>query len=135
MDDPSTGSGRTAGEGGAIIGPAVFSLDEALSRVDHDVEILHTMAAIFVDQGPKDLEHLQAALASGDAAAVARDAHRLKGALLQFCAPAVFEATKELEAWGQAGDLTSARAACARLETELPRLLAALRGFLAGARS
>jgi len=105
----------------------IFSLDEALARVDDDREIFQTMAELFVDQGPKDLAEAQAALAAQDAAALARSAHRLKGAILQFCAPAVFEATTELEALGKAGDLKAAVAVCAKLETELLRLLAALR--------
>lgn len=108
----------------------VFSLDEALARVDYDREIFQTMAEIFVDQGPKDLADTQAALAAHDAAALARSAHRLKGAVLQFCAPSVFEATKELEELGKVGNLESAVAVCAKLETELLRLLAALRDHL-----
>ncbi len=108
----------------------VFSLEEALARIDHDCEIFQTMAEIFVDQGPKDLAETQAALAAQDAAALARSAHRLKGAVLQFCAPSVFEATQELEELGKTGNLRSAVAVCARLETELLRLIAALREAL-----
>lgn len=108
----------------------VFSLDGALARVDYDQEIFQAMAEIFVDQGPKDLADTRAALAARDAAALARSAHRLKGAILQFCAPAVFEATKELEELGKAGNLDSAAKVCAQLETELFRLVAALRGHL-----
>jgi len=106
---------------------AVFSLEQALARVDHDGEMFQAMAELFVDQGVKDLADTRAALAAQDAAGLARAAHRLKGAIIQFCAPAVFEATKELEALGRAGDLAAATTACATLETELLRLLAALR--------
>jgi HPt (histidine-containing phosphotransfer) domain-containing protein len=105
----------------------IFRLDEALARVDDDRDIFHTMAELFVEQGPKDLAETQAALAAQDAVALARSAHRLKGAILQFCAPAAFEATKELEELGKTGDLKSAVEVCAKLETELVRLLDALR--------
>lgn len=108
----------------------VFSLDEALARVDHDRDIFQTMAELFVDQGPKDLAETQAALAAQDAAALARSAHRLKGAILHFCAPAALEATRELEELGKADNLTAAVEVCAKLETELLRLLAALRHML-----
>ncbi|ALA58542.1 Hpt domain-containing protein [Nitrospira moscoviensis] len=111
---------------------AVFHLDDALSRVDHDLEVFRTMVELFVEQGPQDLAQVQAALASGDGAALACAAHRLKGALLQFCAPAALDTTKELEALGKSGHIAAARAVYARLEAELPQLLAALRGFLAG---
>lgn len=106
---------------------AIFNLEDALARVDHDREIFCIMAKLFVDQGPKDLADTQAALAANDAAALARCAHRLKGALLQFCAPSVFEATRELEELGNAGNLERAVAVCATLESELFRLLSALR--------
>lgn len=108
----------------------IFSLDEALARVDHDQEIFLMMAEILIDQGPKDLAETQAALAAQDAPALARSAHRLKGAILQFSAPTVFEATKKLEELGHAGNLESAVAVCATLEIELLRLLAALRQLL-----
>ena len=108
----------------------IFSLDDALARVDHDTEIFQIMAEIFVEQGLKDLADAQAALAAQDAPALARSAHRLKGAILQFSAPTVFEATKQLEELGHAGNLESAVAVCATLEIELLRLLAALRQLL-----
>lgn len=108
----------------------IFSLDEALARVDHDWDIFQTMAELFVEHGPKDMAETQAALAAQDATALARSAHRLKGAILQFCAPAALEAAKQLEESGKAGDLKSAVLVCAKLETELLRLLGALRHVL-----
>src|SRR4051794_19114287 len=107
-----------------------FNLDDALARVDDDRDIFQTMAEMFVEQGPKDLADTQAALAAQDAAALARCAHRLKGALLQFCASSAFEAARELEEIGQHGHMERAVAVCATLETELVRLLAALRELL-----
>lgn len=107
--------------------PSIFDLPAAMERVDGDADLFRTMAELFVEQGPQDLAEAQAALAAGDAAAVARSAHRLKGAVLQFCAPTVFALTKRLEELGKAGDLNSAPAVCAQLHTELLRLCAALR--------
>ena len=108
----------------------IFSLEEALALVDHDRDIFQAMAKLFVEHGLKDLAETQAALAAQDATALARSAHRLKGAILQFCAPAAIEATNQLEELGKAGDLKSAVEVCAKLETELLRLLAALRHVL-----
>jgi HPt (histidine-containing phosphotransfer) domain-containing protein len=109
---------------------SIFNLDDALARVDDDRELFQTMAEIFIEQVPKDLADTQAALDAQDAAALARCAHRLKGALLQFCASSAFEAARELEEIGQRGHLARAVAVCATLETELVRLLAALRELL-----
>lgn len=104
-----------------------FNLRAALARIDDDEELFHTLVELFVEQGPKDLADACAALAAQDAAGVARAAHRLKGAVLQFCAPGVLEAARELEELGKAGDLTAATAAYARLEQAFRRLLEALR--------
>jgi len=105
----------------------VFHLHEALSRVDHDLDIFYTIVDLFVELGPKDFLAVKAAVESGNPDAVAHTAHRLKGAVMQFCAPAAIEAAKQLEGLGRAGDLTGAGEICARLETELTRLVDALR--------
>jgi HPt (histidine-containing phosphotransfer) domain-containing protein len=109
---------------------SVFDLQEALARVDHDLDIFRCMAEIFVDQGPKDLAAIHAALTAHDPAALARWAHRLKGAVLQFCAPSVFQATKDLEELGKAGRVEEAAQAHTLLQAEMTRLLDALRHHL-----
>lgn len=107
-----------------------FNFDEALARVDHDRETLLMMVELFLEHGPKDLAQAQAALASGDAAGVARSSHRLKGAILQFCAPAALQACTVLEDSAKAGNLTHGGELYATLEQEIHRLLAALRPIL-----
>jgi HPt (histidine-containing phosphotransfer) domain-containing protein len=109
---------------------AVFNFDEALARVDHDRETLVMMVELFLEHGPKDLAQARAALTAGDAAGVARSSHRLKGAILQFCAPAALQACKELEESAKAGNLTQGGALYATLEQEIHRLLAGLRPIL-----
>lgn len=108
----------------------VFDYDEALRRVDQDLETLLALVELFVEQGPKELAAIKAAMEARDPAAVARSAHRLKGSVMQFCAPATFEATKKLEELGKAGNLAEASEACAKLELELGRLLGELRRTL-----
>lgn len=110
--------------------PAVFNLADALARIDQDEELFQTLAEIFLDQAPQDFAATRTALEAGDGAALARAAHRLKGALAQFSAPRVFESTKELESLGKAGSLEAAAEVCARVDQELQALLAALRSYL-----
>ncbi|MFO0697983.1 MAG: Hpt domain-containing protein [Nitrospira sp.] len=109
---------------------AIFNLDEALARVDDDRETLLMMIELFVEHGPKDLAQAQAALTAGDAGGVARSSHRLKGAILQFCAPAALQACKDLEESAKAGNLTHGMDLYATLEQEVHRLLAGLRPIL-----
>jgi len=105
----------------------IFSLDEALARIDYDRETFDMMAELFIEHGPKDLAEAKAALSVQNAVGVARSSHRLKGAILQFCAPATLHACKTLEEAAKAGNLQHAEALCATLEQELLRLLDALR--------
>ena len=88
------------------------------------------MIELFVEHGPKDLAQAQAALTAGDAGGVARSSHRLKGAILQFCAPAALQACKDLEESAKAGNLTHGMDLYATLEQEVHRLLAGLRPIL-----
>jgi len=104
----------------------VFSLDQALSRIDHDLDMFSMMVELFAEHAPLDFTALKAAVDARNPAAVAESAHRLKGSIMQFCAPATFEAAKKLEELGRAGDLTGSSDICAVLETELTRLLEAL---------
>lgn len=110
---------------------AVFNLDDALARVDQDVELFQTLTELFLEQAPLDLAATQAALTAGDAEGLARAAHRMKGAILQFSASRLYEATRQLEALGKAGSLDAAAAVCRQVEQELASLLTALRAYMA----
>ena len=105
----------------------VFNFDEALERVDGDRETFQMMIELFMEHSPKDLADTRAALDAGNAPGVARSSHRLKGAILQFCAPAALEACKELEESAKVGNLTHGEQFYTTLEREFHRLLNALR--------
>ncbi|MGE0642106.1 MAG: Hpt domain-containing protein [Nitrospira sp.] len=105
----------------------IFNLDEAMARVDDDRETFDMMVDLFVEHGPKDLADAKTALEEHNAEGVARSSHRLKGALLQFCAPAALQTCKTLEETAKSGDLSQAKELCSHLEQELLRLLTALR--------
>ena len=105
----------------------VFNMEEALERVDHDQETFQMMVELFLEHGPKDLRDAQAALTAGDLTALAKSSHRLKGAILQFCAPAALAACKELEETAKAGNQGRVAEVYPILDRELASLLAALR--------
>ena len=62
-----------------------------------------------------------------DAAALAEAAHALAGAIANFPAPAPYEAALRLETMARHRDLVTSRAVYSGLETEVQRLLSALR--------
>lgn len=109
----------------------VFNLAEALARVDEDADLFHALAELFIEQAPQDMAATQAALDTADAAALARAAHRMKGAILQFSAHTLFEATTQLETLGKSGDLDGAKPVCARVARELDALVTALQEYIA----
>ena len=99
-----------------------FNLDEALQRVDGDRELLAEIAGIFLSDAPAMLADVAASVAASDATAVSRTAHRLKGSILTFGAPAASAAALRLEQSGRTGDLTTAQADVEQLAIEVERL-------------
>ena len=77
----------------------------ALSRVGGDVDLLKEIAILFVQDYPRVLLELHQAIACGDAQAVERTAHGLKGSVSKFGAQAAMEAARTLENLGRAREL------------------------------
>jgi len=99
-------------------------LDEsvALSRVGGDVELLHEVIGLFLDDYPHSLEAIRDAVVRGDQTSLERNAHSLKGSVSTFGAQEVFEAAFALEKQGRSGDLSAAPAGLERLERALGHL-------------
>jgi len=100
----------------------VFNLESALEFMDGDRELLNELALQFLDDVPRYMEELHAALENADAAVVERTAHTLKGSLSTFAAEIATEAALALELIGRGGNLDKAEAACKNLESEIERL-------------
>ena len=81
---------------------------------------------LFLETAPRLMRDLKKALEARDAVSVERAAHTLKGAVANFGARTVFEATMRMETLGHDRDLTGARRAWTPLEKEMGRLKKAL---------
>jgi HPt (histidine-containing phosphotransfer) domain-containing protein len=110
----------------------VLNLSEALNRVDGDHDLFLTLAQIFLEESPKDAAAARAALERQDGAALAAAAHKLKGSVMELCAPRLFESSKRLEELGRLGEFAGASSVCADVETHLAEVHAALRELIAG---
>jgi len=99
-----------------------------LERLDGDRDFVRSVLEVFVDDAPKQLELLKEALEAGDADAVRRQGHRLKGAAGNVGAPALEELSLEAENAGRAGDLETAALVARTMEHALEELMAALAG-------
>ena len=98
----------------------------ALARVGGNMELLKEMASLFLKGLPELLTNLQDAIMAGNAHAIERAAHKLKGSVGNFSAQPAFEAALKLEVLGRDGSLSKAEPAYAELKMEITRLKAAL---------
>ena len=91
-------------------------------RVAGDAELLREIIDLFLADCPERLLELHEALTHQDYTALARAAHRLKGALGNISANKALAAVRRVETSARAGDVHAATKALARLENELARL-------------
>lgn len=111
---------------------AVLDLPEALNRVDGDQDLFLTLAELFLQESPKEAVAIRAALERQDCVGLTAAAHKLKGSVIQMCAPRLFECAKRLEELGQQGSLVEASPVCADVEACLAEVQALLRELIAG---
>ena len=103
-----------------------FDREEMLERLGGDVELLHDVLEVFLEECPKMMDEVTAAISGADADAVRRAAHSMKGALLNISANAAAEEAKALEQLGADARLDESSSVLRRLQTEVDRLQQAL---------
>lgn len=94
----------------------------ALERIGGDEKLLEEIAVLFLQEYPSLLEAAREALRTGDAPALERAAHSLKGSASNFGAYPCVEAAFNLERQARYGDLTSSQEGLARLDAQLALL-------------
>ena len=109
--------------------PEVLDAEALLRRVNGNQAAVAEIIAVFRADSGEMLRAIDAALSAWDAEALARAAHRLKGALMTLAAPAASRAALRLEDIARERDLrlaADARAALARVLARLEPQLDAL---------
>ena len=114
--------------------PGTFDQTELLERVDHDLAFLDETVQMLAGDGRALMAELRRNLETGDAPAVGRNAHALKGMISNFCAPAAQQAALSVERTGKSGDLSTAGPLVADLGERLEALIHELEQFVKGAR-
>jgi signal transduction histidine kinase/CheY-like chemotaxis protein/HPt (histidine-containing phosphotransfer) domain-containing protein len=104
--------------------------DAALASVGGDRALLADLVRVFEEESPQRLAAVRDAITRRDGAAVALNAHALKGALGTLGARPAADAAWRLEQLGRAGALDQLEPACRSLEQELARLPQALADLL-----
>jgi signal transduction histidine kinase/HPt (histidine-containing phosphotransfer) domain-containing protein len=100
----------------------VVDEDTLLERCGGDPDLAREIIQMYLEEYPKLLSAIRAAIASGDAALLHRTAHTLKGAAGNFGAASVVAAALRLEQSGAAAQLEDAAENCRELEIALERL-------------
>lgn len=105
----------------------VFDRADALSRIADDEELLATLVDMFIEDAPRHLAEIDAALASADWHRLARGAHDLKGVLATFSARRGEDLARQLEQACKSGREVACAGLVAGLRREVAEFLAAWR--------
>jgi two-component system, sensor histidine kinase and response regulator len=108
-------------------------LVQALARMGDDRDLLAQVAGLFLDESPKQMADLRAAVIRGDCQAMQRLAHTIRGSVGVFGAQAACEAAQRLETMAKERDATHAQQACDALEAAVARIKPALVALKDGA--
>lgn len=115
----------------SVAAPActVLNSEEILEHVQGDRELLAEIIRLFRDEAPALLRSLRQAVEHGDAPAISRTSHTLKGSLGNFGFGPAFQVAKKMDEMARAGDAAAAGEMLPALEFEIGRLQSALEPF------
>jgi CheY-like chemotaxis protein len=126
---------ETLGLGASEPEPSAAACQETVSVIDWsaglavaegDEALLAELIQLFCADAPQRLRMLGQALAAGELASMAREAHTLKGAAAHIGARSLHRAAQDLEEAAKEQDLQATRTCYSTLEQEFRRLQAAL---------
>ena len=100
----------------------VFDVAAALDRLEGDRDILIILVEAVLEQIDDDLNGMRAALQRGDALALAKAAHRLKGSMGAVGAMRTQRACSAVEQAGKSGDAANLPCLLGNLATEVDRV-------------
>ncbi len=118
---------RVLGRHGTAAAPDHGGVDpEVMARVGSDPEVLREIIQLFIEDCPKQLEAIQLGLQAGDAKAVYRAAHTLKGSVGNFQAQEIVALLQRLEARAREGDLATCGKVYEQIDAATSRLMTTL---------
>jgi CheY-like chemotaxis protein len=107
-------------------GESVIDWGEASRAVRGDPDLLKTVVEVALEEIPKLVEAIRAALNAADGTALRLHAHTLKGSLRYFGSTPAFEQSFRMEQLGQAKDFAEAGQVMVVLEMEVRRIVRGL---------
>jgi CheY-like chemotaxis protein len=104
------------------LSPETFDLPEVMNTVLDNKALFQEIGKMFLEELPGYMAQIRESIAAGDARALRRAAHGLKGAVGNFRAHRAYEAAYHLENLGKDGELDKATAGLSILEGEVNAL-------------
>jgi HPt (histidine-containing phosphotransfer) domain-containing protein len=104
--------------------------DAALDTFEGSHTLLRLATEAFLEEHPKMVDAIRAAVDAGDAASLRVSAHTLKGALRYFGSVDALERAYQIELAAETGVTDGCRETLAALETELGRLIPAVEEYV-----
>lgn len=105
---------------------AIMDLTAALDRLDGDQELFLTLAGLFVERSPQALSAIHTAMTAGDLPTLIKEAHKLKGSAMEFCAKSAVASAGQLEESARKAAVQELAALAEQVHAETGRLTAAL---------
>ncbi|MBT4818330.1 MAG: Hpt domain-containing protein [Lentisphaerae bacterium] len=105
----------------------VFDTDRIIGVCGGRVELIEKFTEAFVEFAPEQYTDVEEATNAGDAQAIMRTAHKLKGAAANIGGDAVTTVAAEMEAHAEAGDVTACKESLSSLKQAFEELLRAIR--------
>lgn len=94
----------------------------ARQTVQGDEELLRELVSTFLEELPRMMQMIHAAIDANDASPVQRAAHTIKGALGHFGAQTGYDLAYRVETCGRSGDMQAAAEAVPALEQAMEKL-------------
>ena len=127
---PDAGQKTIAPEGNQPYPPETFDLNEALAGVDGDVELLRSLAGMFIDDAADYLNAIRNAAEARNPDGLRKSAHKLKGALTNFSAGTATAQAYRLETMGRKEDFSDLDQQLLLLKETVDDLLKILNDFV-----
>jgi len=107
-------------------GGPIYDREKALAQLEGDDALFAEIVVVMADEGEGYCSALEAALASGDATELRREAHTVKSVLASFACEYGRELAWRLEQQAASGELDGAPEKVAELESVIRQLIAEL---------
>ncbi len=108
----------------------VVDKEESLHRLDGDEELLREIWEMFIEEAPRQLEALKAAIDEGDTVLIQRQAHTIKSIAANAGASLMKSKASDIEQYGKCRGLERMRSMYEKLEYECNKVLRVLKDYL-----